>query len=205
VKGVYAIQNPQKYKGDKPPVYRSSWEYEFMKVLDLTPGILEWSSESIQIPYMNPLTGRQTIYIPDFLIKLVQGGKVVTKLVEVKPVKETLAEYATSKNDAVVQLKNHAKWGAAMLWCERRSDGEGNPVQFEIMTEQDMFVGGKAIMPATRRIKPIVMPGSVTKKSRTPAKARFKPLAKLRARAKKAVSKLIKKHRPARIRKARRP
>ena len=205
LKGVYQVQNPEKYKGLKPPIYRSSWELDFMKVLDLTPGIIEWSSESIQIPYRNPLTGKQSIYIPDFLVKLVSGGRVVTKLIEVKPASQTFESEAFGQNDLHAQMKNRAKWGAAMLWCERRSDGEGNPVQFEIMTEKDMFSGGKAVVPDKRNIKAIVMPGTVTKKSKTPAKAKskFKPLQALRARAKKVAGKIAGKPRSRRVRRVR--
>lgn len=176
-----------------------------MKVLDLTPGVLEWSSESIQIPYVNPLTGRQTIYIPDFLVKLVSGGKVVTKLIEVKPASQTFESDASNQRDLHDQMKNRAKWGAAMLWCERRSDSDGNPVQFEIMTEKDMFAGGKAVVPDKRNVKAIIMPGTVTKKSKTPAKARskFKPLQALRARVKKAATKIGRKPRAARVRRVR--
>ena len=66
--GKYQIRNPEKYIGKKSPTYRSSWELTFMMFCDNNPAILQWASEAIQIPYRNPFTNKNTIYVPDFLI-----------------------------------------------------------------------------------------------------------------------------------------
>ena len=67
-KGIFRIKNAKKYIGNKDPIYRSSWEFTFMNFCDSHPNIINWASESIKIPYKNPLTGKNTIYVPDFFI-----------------------------------------------------------------------------------------------------------------------------------------
>ena len=66
--GRFEMKNPNKYIGTKTPMARSSWETVFMKMLDEHQGVAKWASESIQIPYRSPLTGKHTIYVPDFFI-----------------------------------------------------------------------------------------------------------------------------------------
>ena len=66
--GIYKVKNPAKYVGKNNPKYRSGWEHAFMRFCDTNDNILQWASESINIPYRNPITGKQSIYVPDFLI-----------------------------------------------------------------------------------------------------------------------------------------
>ena len=49
--------------GSKTPLYRSSWEMKFMMFCDNNPAIQEWASEPVKIPYRDPLTGKQTVYL----------------------------------------------------------------------------------------------------------------------------------------------
>ena len=67
-KGRYILKNQEKYVGTKTPMYRSSWEQAFMRLCDEHPNVYKWASESIRIPYRHPLTGKYTIYVPDFFI-----------------------------------------------------------------------------------------------------------------------------------------
>ena len=67
--GRFEMKNKEKYVGTKLPMARSSWETVFMRMLDEHPGVAKWASEAIQIPYRNPLTGKPTIYVPDFFIQ----------------------------------------------------------------------------------------------------------------------------------------
>lgn len=132
--GKYTPQNPKKYVGKGTPTYRSSWELHFMRFCDNNENILEWASEPLQIPYRNPLTGRQTIYVPDFLIRYRdKHNRVVTELIEIKPSDQTmLTEKSNAKMRATVAL-NHAKWEMAYRWCQKQG------IKFRIMTEKDMF------------------------------------------------------------------
>ncbi len=88
--GKYALKNPQKYVGGKSPTYRSSWEFAFMRFCDINENVTKWASEAISIPYRNPLSGKMTIYVPDFFIVYQdKTGKQQVELVEVKPKNHT--------------------------------------------------------------------------------------------------------------------
>ena len=89
--GVYKVKNPEKYMGHGAPRYRSSWEFTFMTFCDNNPSIQQWSSESVKIPYRDPLTGKHTVYVPDFLISYVDKKmKKHVEIVEIKPANQTL-------------------------------------------------------------------------------------------------------------------
>ncbi len=136
---VYDVINKSKYKGVKPPTIRSGWERKFAEVCDLSESILEWASEPVAIPYRDPLTGFQKVYIPDFLIAYRKDkGQVVRLLVEIKPKHETFIEHARNARDAERLIRNQAKWKAAKWWCQRRG------ISFQVMTESNLFEGPKA-------------------------------------------------------------
>jgi hypothetical protein len=67
-RGKFVPKNPEKYQGMGDPTYRSSWELTFMMFCDNNPAVEHWASESVKIPYRDPLTGKNTVYVPDFLI-----------------------------------------------------------------------------------------------------------------------------------------
>ena len=67
-RGRYTLRNPDKYAGTKSPIYRSSWEHTFMTFCDNNPAVIGWASEAVRIPYKNPLTGKQSSYVPDFFV-----------------------------------------------------------------------------------------------------------------------------------------
>ena len=137
--GPYVVMNPKKYAGKGVPKYRSGWELAFMRFCDSNDHIITWSSESLVIPYINPLTGKQTRYIPDFLIQYRnKHNKVVTELIEIKPKKQSILESKANNRDRMVVAVNHAKWAAAQAWCKR------NGLTFRVITEEDIFrQGGK--------------------------------------------------------------
>jgi hypothetical protein len=137
--GIYEIKNPQKYVGLGKPRYRSGWELTFMMFCDNNPNVLQWASESVRIPYRNPLTGKQTIYVPDFMVVYQdKTGKQVAEMVEIKPAKETLLENnkRPSQRTRAVIAVNHAKWQAAHHFCKRMG------VTFRVITENDLFRNG---------------------------------------------------------------
>jgi TnsA endonuclease N terminal len=135
--GIYEVKNPAKYIGTKSPKYRSGWELTFMMFCDNNDKILKWASESIQIPYRNPLSGKQTIYIPDFFIVYQdKTGKQHAELIEIKPKKQTTLENKMSAKDRATVAINHAKWQAAAAWCKRSG------ISFRVITETEMFRNG---------------------------------------------------------------
>lgn len=137
--GVFKPKNPEKYIGKKMPVWRSSWERTFMMFLDNNPSVQQWASESIKIPYRDPLTGRNTVYVPDFLIVYIDKNmKTHAELVEIKPANQTLKErVGKSAYNQAQYIKNQAKWAACQSWCQQHG------VRFRILTEHDIFANTK--------------------------------------------------------------
>ena len=107
--GVYEVQNPAKYVGTGKPRFRSGWEHSFMRFCDSNDHILQWASEAIQIPYRHPLTGKQTIYVPDFFITYrTRNNTVRAELIEIKPKKQSMIEDKMSSRDRAVVAVNYA-------------------------------------------------------------------------------------------------
>lgn len=132
--GFYEVINPDKYVGHGRPKYRSGWEHSFMRFCDMNEHILQWASESISIPYRNPITGKQTVYVPDFLITYrTKNNTVKAELIEIKPKKQSVIESKMSNRERAVVAINYAKWAAAQKWCQR------NGLTFRVITENDMF------------------------------------------------------------------
>jgi hypothetical protein len=139
LQGKFQLKNPAKYVGNKTPTYRSSWELVFMQFCDNNPNVLQWASEAVHINYKNPLTGKNTIYVPDFLITYNDShGKQHAEVIEVKPTKETsLQEAGKSPRAQAAAILNMAKWEAARQWC--RAQG----LSFRVVTENDIFHMGR--------------------------------------------------------------
>ena len=137
--GKFQIKNIEKYIGKKTPTYRSSWEFAMMTMLDNNPAILQWASEPFFVPYRNPFNGRNTFYVPDFLMVYVdKNGKKHADIVEVKPKRETKLEHAgRSKKAQYAAVLNAAKWQAASAWCK------ANGFTMKIVTEEQLFFQGK--------------------------------------------------------------
>ena len=136
--GFYDIQQPAKYVGTGKPRYRSGWELSFMRFCDTNDNILQWASEAVQIPYKHPLTGKQTIYIPDFLITYrTRNNTMRAELIEIKPKKQSVVESKMSSRDRAVVAIYYAKWDAATKWAR------GQGLVFRVITENDMFNKGR--------------------------------------------------------------
>jgi hypothetical protein len=136
--GRFEMKNPGKYVGTKTPLARSSWEFVFMRMLDEHQGVEKWASESIQIPYRDPLTGKYTIYVPDFFITYVdKNGAKHAEVVEVKPASQTLlANVGKSVYNQQQYVKNIAKWEAATKWCKQQG------IKFRVVNEEHIFHQG---------------------------------------------------------------
>ena len=138
-KGFFEPKNPQKYIGTARIQYKSSWELSFMRFVDTNPSIQKWASEAIRIPYKDPLTGRNTIYVPDFFIQYVDKfGKIHVELIEIKPASQAILERVGKNRVNQAQfIKNQAKWAAARVWCQ------ANGIQFRVICENDLFAQTK--------------------------------------------------------------
>jgi hypothetical protein len=125
--------NPEKYVGKGTPKYRSGWELTFMRFCDNHPSVVSWASECVRIPYKNPFTGRDTFYVPDFLVTYQVNGVNRAELVEIKPKAQAVMELARSQQEKMSVALNMCKWAAAKIWCKRMG------ATFRILTEEDIF------------------------------------------------------------------
>ena len=131
--GKYAPSNPDKYLGKRVPHYRSGWELAVFRMCDNHPAILGWGSETHRVPYRNPLTGKQSTYVPDLLIVYKdRKGNNHAEIVEIKPASQTLGEAKTQAQKAAAVV-NQAKWEAASAFA--KSNGMG----FRVITENQIF------------------------------------------------------------------
>ncbi len=113
---------------------RSSWEVDFAEHCDLLPSVLAWGYEMIQIPYRDPLTGKQKIYIPDFFVRILgSDGVPRDNLFEIKPMHEQLDNHARNSKDAALIARNKAKWLAAVKWADRHH------AEFSVLNEKDLY------------------------------------------------------------------
>jgi hypothetical protein len=137
-RGRFQPKNPQKYVGLKTPTYRSGWEHAFMRLCDEHPNVYKWASESIRIPYRHPLTGKYTIYVPDFFIVYAdKEGRKHAELVEVKPKSQTTMESAGRSMGKKKQVViNYAKWEAASAYAKQ------NKIRFRVVSEDQLFHQG---------------------------------------------------------------
>ena len=139
-RGKFNMKHPEKYVGTKTPTYRSSWEWKFMQFCDTNESVQKWASEAIQIPYRDPLTGRHTVYVPDFFIQYIDKfSKMHVELIEIKPASQAILErVGKNKYNQAQYVKNQAKWAAANLWCRQQG------IKFRIVSENDLFHQGGA-------------------------------------------------------------
>lgn len=139
-KGRYRVSNPAKYTGNPTNViYRSFWEFKFMKYCDNNPSVLEWGSEEVVIPYLSPVDGKVHRYFVDFYMKVQEStGRIRKYLIEIKPLKFTQPpEIPKRRTRQFIQEVytwgvNQAKWKAAQNFCEDRG------WKFEIITEKEL-------------------------------------------------------------------
>lgn len=132
--GIFQPQNPDKFIGGKLPFARSSWETKFMQFCDSHPNILKWASENVKIPYRNPMTGKITNYVPDFMVQYQdKNGKTLVELIEIKPKSQTVIENARGRGDKLATMVNAAKWTAAQEWCKAKG------IHFKVITEEQIF------------------------------------------------------------------
>ena len=148
-KGFFFPVHPEKYIGDASNImFRSSWEQQFMILLDQLKTVISWGSEIITIPYTNPFDGKVHQYIPDFYAEIQLPSKLSKLVIEVKPSIFTNSEYIVNKiktskridekfidtleKNMMMYKINESKFNAAEKFCEL------NDLQFFKATE-DFF------------------------------------------------------------------
>jgi len=134
--GIFNCINKEKYKGTFPILYRSSYEIRFMRWADMNPSVLSWGSESVIVPYPNPLTGRISRYFVDFNLTIKdKSGDLKKFLIEIKPDVQTRPPKATRNTKSLLRrqaeyVKNRAKWDAAKQYAVKKNS------EFIILTEK---------------------------------------------------------------------
>ena len=132
--GKYTVKNKEKYVGKGEPTYRSSWEFTFMLFCDNHPSVIQWASEPFMIPYRNPFTGKNTVYVPDFMMVYLDAKQQKhAEVIEIKPSKESMLENARSVRDRASVALNVAKWATANAFCKNIG------LKFRVVTEQDIY------------------------------------------------------------------
>lgn len=136
--GIYRCANPEKYKGTQPILYRSSYELKYFRWCDYNPAVISWGSESIIIPYQNPLTGRVSRYFVDSNITIrSKTGELKKYLIEIKPSIQTMPPKPGRNTKSLLRrqaeyVKNRAKWEAATQWSKKKG------YEFTILTEKHL-------------------------------------------------------------------
>ena len=141
-KGKFTPKYPEKYRGNPTNViYRSLWELKVMRYFDSHPGVIEWASEEVIIPYISPIDNRVHRYFPDFYVKMKnKEGIIETLIIEVKPSAQTKEPQVQEKRtrryikEVYTYGINQAKWQAAEEFCKDRR------WQFKVMTEKELGI-----------------------------------------------------------------
>ena len=138
--GIYKPLPTGKYKGKGNPRYLSSWELKFFRWCDNNPNIVEWTSESVIIPYVNPIDGRAHRYMVDNKVIIREGNTFVKYLIEIKPKKQTQKpkthgnkKKSTILYENIEYIRNQSKWRAAEQWCKKHG------YKFQVLTEDHLF------------------------------------------------------------------
>jgi hypothetical protein len=144
--GKFIPQYPDKYIGNTPILYRSSWEFAFCKFCDINEKVSKWSTESIVIPFQITDNGKtkNRRFFPDFYLEMIGNDpeKYDRIIIEIKP-KHELGIPTPPKRQTLKMLENYEyamrtyknnihKWAYAKKWCESRH------MKFIIITEDDL-------------------------------------------------------------------
>lgn len=140
---TYTPKNPEKYKGKYPIIMRSGLERKFVQWCDNNPAIAFWSSESLEIPYLDPFGKKDSNgkiktrrYYPDFIVKTIKNE---TFIVEIKPFNETQVPKKTARKSEKTYIeevykykKNLSKWQACDRFCKNKG------YSFKLITEKNL-------------------------------------------------------------------
>ncbi|NBW56606.1 head completion protein [bacterium] len=136
--GLFRPKNTSKYVGRTPPVYRSGWELKFFRWCDENNNVLEWASEAVIIPYINPVDGKAHRYYTDGIVAIKENDSISKYIIEIKPSNQLLQPVAGKKKQSTLifenkrYIQNMAKWSAAKKWCQQRN------YKFLILTEKEL-------------------------------------------------------------------
>ncbi len=154
--GPYELKNPEKYVGQKTPIYKSSYEWRMMYWCDMNKNVLKWSYEPFPIEYIfqvpssspewmkNLVDFKKHRYYIDFYAKIKDNNGVIQDfMLEIKPFNQTqMPKEPKKKSQKTLKkffgsmqefIKNSNKWAAAETALTKRG------IKFLVLTEQDLF------------------------------------------------------------------
>lgn len=137
-KGRFQPKNPKKYRGDLKKIeFRSSWELQFAKYLDMAEEVVQWSSEETVIGYVSSADNdRKRRYFMDFWVRFSDGKQF---LFEIKPASQCMRPSTHGNKKTSTRVKqeydfrvNCDKWKAAYEFAQQRG------MDFKILTEHTL-------------------------------------------------------------------
>jgi hypothetical protein len=126
--GRYNPINKDKYIGKANPIYRSGWELKAFISLDKNPLIKKWSSESINIPYVDTTRNNELHhYIVDLFFEISNEKSTENWLIEIKPYNQSVMPKSSKRKsiekliyESIIVKRNQNKWNAAITFCKRK-------------------------------------------------------------------------------------
>ena len=142
--GYFDAYNPKKYdcECERPIIYRSSYELQYMIMCERNPRVVKWSSESKAIPYQTTNVSKNgnaykktRRYNIDFIVEYIDG---TVDYVEVKPWSMTDGNKRINKNSPTYK-KNRLKWVTAKRYVQQLNESIGKEkYRFVIVTEKSL-------------------------------------------------------------------
>lgn len=113
-----------------------------MEWFDRNDFIVEWTSESVVVPYLKPTTNKMARYFVDFSVVFKESnGTLIKYLIEYKPKKFTVQPVKTKRmsqttynNLAMTYAINQSKWTAASEYAKQKN------MKFYVITEQHLGI-----------------------------------------------------------------
>lgn len=145
--GYFHPVNESKYIGDVTKIiFRSGWEFKFLQFCDVNDNIIRYSSEAVQVPYIDPFDKKVHRYYIDMFIEMrCSDGSIAKWLLEIKPDKYTKIPLPPKKKTKKaieayeyhkrMTLINIEKFKAAKYWSEQLGAKFGI-IQMDRYTEQ---------------------------------------------------------------------
>lgn len=136
--GKFQPTNPNKYRGNLKKIeFRSGWELQFAKYLDMADDVIQWSSEEVVIGYESSADGhKKRRYFVDFWVRFKDGKQY---LFEVKPASQCeMPKKHGNKKASTYQKQEYTfrvnvdKWKAADAYAKQKG------MSFKILTEHTL-------------------------------------------------------------------
>lgn len=138
--GVYSPKNRGKYIGKDLPIFRSGLELKAFRFFDSNPNVIEWGSECVTVEYFDPVLRRSRTYFIDNYVKIKEGNIIKRYLVEIKPLKQTVAPKDTGKRKKAHLLYEQQQFATNSLgkWPAAREFAKKHGMEFIIITDKDL-------------------------------------------------------------------